>query len=40
VVENLKGADLVLTAQDLEAIRTIIPAGGIGARASRDTVWE
>jgi aryl-alcohol dehydrogenase-like predicted oxidoreductase len=40
VVENLKGADLVLTAQDLEAIRTIVPAGGIGARASRDTVWE
>ena len=40
VEENLRGADLVLTAQDLAEIQRIIPNGGIGSRSIRDTVWE
>jgi aryl-alcohol dehydrogenase-like predicted oxidoreductase len=40
VIDNLKGADLVLTPQDLAEIARIVPTGGVGARASRETVWE
>lgn len=40
VEENLRGADLVLTAKDLEKIRSIVPQGGIGGRASRPENWE